>query len=257
MEKGLAATRPAAKQKALEVILLYIELDRPDPIVDELIPMLSHKQPKIITATLAALTQIYRNFGCKTVEPKPTLKLLPKVFGHADKNVRTEAQNLTVEFYRWLKDAMKPFFWNDLKPVQQQDLEKLFEKIKEEPPPKQGRWLRSQRPADDAPAPSGADDHGGDDEEAEIDLEPEYETVNVFPGDETKADIAQQKSAGHIPHHLRNPEPLKQRGAQRAANDANPQDDEDANVNSLHRIGSLPRLLREYGVSARGVGRVH
>jgi protein STU2 len=182
VEKGLAATRPAAKQKALEALLLYIELDKPDPVVDELLPILSHKQPKIIAATLSALTAIYHAYGCKTVEPKPTLKLLPKVFGHADKNVRAEAQNLTVELYRWLKDAMKPLFWNDLKPVQQGDLDKLFEKVKDEPPPKQERLLRSQQ-AIEASAPSGGVDAGDGqvfEDEPEIDLEPEYEAVNVL-----------------------------------------------------------------------------
>ena len=181
-EKALPSTRPAAKQKALEALMLYIELDRPDPIIEDLLPSLSHKTPKVITATLSALIAIYHAFGCKTVEPKPVLKLLPKVYGHADKNVRAEAQNLTVEFYRWLKDAMKPLFWNELKPVQQQDLEKLFEKAKEEPPPKQERLLRSQQAA---AAPAGGDtdvvEEQDNNEAAAIDLEPEYEAVDVMP----------------------------------------------------------------------------
>lgn len=182
VEKGLAATRPVAKQKAMEAILLYVELDKPDPVIEELLPILSHKQPKIIAATLTALTQIFHAYGCKTVEPKSTLKMLPKVFGHADKNVRAEAQNLTVEFYRWLKDAMKPLFWNDLKPVQQQDLEKLFEKVQNEPPPRQERLLRSQQAIEES-APVASAEVGGDyyEEDAEIDLEPEFEAVNVFP----------------------------------------------------------------------------
>ncbi|KAF2203976.1 ARM repeat-containing protein [Delitschia confertaspora ATCC 74209] len=182
-EKGLPSTRPAAKEKALEALMLYIELDKPDPVIEELLPILSHKQPKIIAATLDALTKIYHAYGCKTVEPKPVLKVLPKVFGHADKNVRANAQNLTVEFYRWLKDAMKPLFWGDLKPVQQQDLDKLFEKVKDEPPPKQERLLRSQQEAVEAAAATGGgDDFGGDEEEddAAIDLEPEYEAFDAF-----------------------------------------------------------------------------
>lgn len=181
-EKGLPSTRPAAKQKALEALLLYIETDRPDPVIEDLLPILSHKQPKVIAATLDALTQIYHAFGCKTVEPKPVLKLLPKVYGHADKNVRAKAQELTVELYRWLKDAMKPLFWNDLKPVQQQDLDKLFDKVKDEPPPKQERLLRSQQAAKEATvaAPGGNDDVDGEEEDAAIDLEPEFEAVDVF-----------------------------------------------------------------------------
>ncbi|KAJ9635075.1 hypothetical protein H2199_008561 [Coniosporium tulheliwenetii] len=185
VEKGLTG-RPAAKQKALEALLLYIELDKADPVIEELLPILSHKQPKIIAATLNALTSIYNAYGCKTVEPKPVLKVLPKVFGHADKNVRAEAQALTVEFYRWLKEGMKPLFWNDLKPVQQQDLEKLFEKMKDEPAPKQQRLLRSQQAVQESAAPSaggGADADGGaeDEEDAGIDLEPEFMAVDVMP----------------------------------------------------------------------------
>ncbi|CAI4219734.1 unnamed protein product [Parascedosporium putredinis] len=99
-EKALASTRAAIKTSAVEALLLYIELDSPTPIVEDLLPGLSHKVPKTIAATLAALTAIFHNYGCKVVDPKPVLKLLPKVFGHADKNVRAEATNLAVEFYR-------------------------------------------------------------------------------------------------------------------------------------------------------------
>ncbi|KAF2690294.1 ARM repeat-containing protein [Lentithecium fluviatile CBS 122367] len=181
-EKGLPSTRPAAKQNALEALMLYVETDKPDPVIEELLPILSHKQPKVIAATLDALTQIYHAYGCKTIEPKPVLKLLPKVYGHADKNVRAKAQELTVEFYRWLKEAMKPLFWGDLKPVQQQDLDKLFEKVKDEPPPKQERLLRSQQAAKEAAAaaPGQDEEYVEDEEEAAIDLEPEFEAVDVM-----------------------------------------------------------------------------
>jgi hypothetical protein len=166
----------------LEALLLYIEMDKADPIIEELLPMLSHKQPKIIAATLAALNQIYHAYGCKTVEPKPVLKMLPKMYGHADKNVRAEASNLTVELYRWLKEAMKPLFWNDLKPVQQTDLEKLFEKVKDEPAPKQERLLKSQQAILDAAPIGEAEEEVFEEEEEEvaIDLEPEYEAVDVL-----------------------------------------------------------------------------
>lgn len=164
VEKGLASTRAATKASSLEAILLYIELDTPAPIIDDLLPALSNKQPKIIAATLAALTATYHSYGCKTVDPKPVLKLLPKVFGHADKNVRAEATNLAVEFYRWLREAMKPMFWNDLKPTQQTEMEAQFEKIKSEPAPKQERYLRSQQAAMARAPPPGA---GGAEEEEE------------------------------------------------------------------------------------------
>ena len=146
VEKGLTG-RPAAKQAAQESLLFLIELDKADPMVEELLPYLSNKQPKLIVAALSALTGVYHAYGCKTVEPKPVIKQLPKIYGHADKNVRAEGQNLTVELYRWLREAMKPLFWNDLKDVQQKDLEKLFEPVQSEPTPKPERLLRSQQAA--------------------------------------------------------------------------------------------------------------
>ncbi|KAI1204512.1 armadillo-type protein [Annulohypoxylon truncatum] len=174
VEKGLVSTRPATKASSVEALLLLIELDVAGPIVEDILPAISAKQPKVIAAALAALTTIFHNYGCKIADPKPVLKILPKAFGHADKNVRAEATNLAVEFYRWLRDAMKPMFWGDLKSTQQSDLEAQFEKIKAEPPPKQERLLRSQQAAMARAPPPGAegedvDEDDGADEPAEVD----------------------------------------------------------------------------------------
>ncbi|KAJ5544591.1 Armadillo-like helical [Penicillium sp. DV-2018c] len=179
-EKGLVSTRPAAKASAVEALLLCVELDKSDPVIEELLPTLSHKVPKVVAASLAAFTAIYHNFGCKIVDPKQTLKALPKVFGHADKNVRAEAQNLAVELYRWLREAIKPLFWADLKPVQQADLEKLFETVKQDPTPKQERFTRAQQDAmaaaSAAPAAERDVDQGGE----EFEEEEEAEVVDAF-----------------------------------------------------------------------------
>ncbi len=169
VEKGLISTRPATKAASLEALLLLIELDAAAPVVEDILPAISAKLPKVIAAALAALTAIFHNYGCKIADPKPVLKILPKAFGHADKNVRAEATNLAVEFYRWLRDAMKPMFWGDLKPTQQTDLEAQFEKIKAEPTPKQERLLRSQQEAMARAPPPGAasEDPYEDDDPAE------------------------------------------------------------------------------------------
>ena len=190
-EKGLPSTRAATKQSSLEALMLYIELDKADPIIEELLTHLANKQPKIVAATLSAITAMCHAYGVKLIDPKPILKALPKVFGHADKNVRAEATNLVVEMYRWLREAMKPLFWNDLKPVQQQDLEKLFEGTKQEPPPKQERLLKSQQAAVEAAAASGGldDGMGGEDAEdepqevEEIDLTEPVDILSKVPKD--------------------------------------------------------------------------
>ncbi|KAJ5374620.1 Protein of unknown function DUF3759 [Penicillium concentricum] len=179
-EKGLPSTRPAGKASAQEALLLCVELDKADPVIEELLPILSHKVPKVIAATLAALTLIYHNFGCKIVDPKQTLKALTKVFGHADKNVRAEAQNLTVELYRWLREAIKPLFWADLKPVQQGDLEKLFEAVKQDPTPKQERFTRVQQDAMAAASAAPAGEDGVEPAGDEFDEEEDVVVVDAF-----------------------------------------------------------------------------
>ncbi|KAK3299576.1 armadillo-type protein [Chaetomium fimeti] len=190
-EKCLSSTRGATKASALEALLLFIEVDVPGPVIEEILPVLSSKQPKVIAAALASLTQIYHNYGCKTADPKPVLKILPKAFGHADKNVRAEATNLAVEFYRWLRDAMKPMFWNDLKPTQQTDLEAQFEKVKADGMPKQERLLRSQQAEKERAPAGGADDEyeedGGEVEEAgevdAFDLAEPQDVISKIPKD--------------------------------------------------------------------------
>ncbi|GAO13445.1 hypothetical protein UVI_02014460 [Ustilaginoidea virens] len=188
VEKCLSSTRAATKQNAQEALLLYIELDVAGPVVEDVLPGLSNKVPKNVAATLNALAAIIHNYGCKVVDPKPVLKALPKVFGAADKNVRAEATNLAVELYRWLREAMKPMFWGDLKPTQQADLEAQFEKVKAEPPPKQERLLRSQQAAADSATAGGDEYDNGEaegDEPAELDAfslaEPQDITKNVPP----------------------------------------------------------------------------
>ncbi|KAL7943949.1 ARM repeat-containing protein [Trichoderma barbatum] len=175
VEKCLSSTRPAIKQNSLEALLLYIELDTAAPVIEEVLPGLGNKVPKNVAATLNALTQIVHNYGCKIVDPKPILKALPKAFGAADKNVRAEATGLAVELYRWLREAMKPMFWGDLKPTQQTDLEAQFEKVKAEGTPKQERLLRSQQEA--AEAGGGGGEEG---EEGEEEAEEEPAEIDAF-----------------------------------------------------------------------------
>ena len=79
---------------------------------------------------------------------------------------------------------MKPLFWNDLKPVQQTDLEKLFEKVKDEPPPKPERLLKSQQAVQAAAPPTSSNvetEGDGDEVEEEGAFEPETMAVDAFP----------------------------------------------------------------------------
>jgi hypothetical protein len=108
-----------------------------------LIPGLSAKLPKLVAATTAALKEIYRQFGARTISPKPVLKQLPKLFGHSDKTVRAEATTFVVVLYTWLGDAIRPSL-SELKPVQLKELDEAFAAVV---PGKvtQERFLRSQK----------------------------------------------------------------------------------------------------------------
>lgn len=184
-EKGLPSTRAATKTKSLEALMLYVELDTSGPVIEDLLPVLGNKQPKVIAATAFAITAIVRAYGCKVVDPKSILKQLPKLFGHADKNVRAESQALALELYRWLRDGMKPTFWNDLKPVQQKELDEQFDRIKTEPAPKQERLLRSQqaqqaaRAADGNEGETAQEEEGPDESIVEVDAFDLMEPVDV------------------------------------------------------------------------------
>ncbi|KAK6332720.1 Microtubule-associated protein, microtubule dynamics during spindle orientation [Orbilia brochopaga] len=178
VEKGLVSSKASTKLKSVDVLLLHIELDTPSPVVDELLPFLSHKMPKVVAATTNALCTIYREFGTKTVDPKPVLKQLPKLFAHGDKNVRAEAANLTIELYKWLKDGIKPIFFNELKPVQQKELDEAFEKVKGDTP-KQSRLLRSQQAALAELSDAGNGDEGEGEGEGEPDAFDLFEPVDI------------------------------------------------------------------------------
>lgn len=60
---------------------------------------------------------LIRGFGPQTLNPKPILKAIPKIFAHADNSVRAEGFKLVVELRRWLGVAIDPFL-SELKPVQ-------------------------------------------------------------------------------------------------------------------------------------------
>ncbi|KAG7693397.1 hypothetical protein KL930_003999 [Ogataea haglerorum] len=142
-EKGLGSTRPGTKQKSINALLWYIELDVPDPVIESLLPALSAKLPKLVAGVVAALNEIYSNFGCKVCPPKLVLDVIPQLFAHADKNVRAETTILSITLRSYMGTAFDTIIFEKLKPIQQKDLAKAFEKIEGTPTPK--RFLRSHQ----------------------------------------------------------------------------------------------------------------
>lgn len=73
----------------------------------------------------------HRTFGTGVTPPAPVLKALPKIFSHADKNVRAEGTQLTHALYQYIGPAIDPWL-AELKPVQVKELQEAFEGMEKE-----------------------------------------------------------------------------------------------------------------------------
>ncbi|XP_071485290.1 cytoskeleton-associated protein 5-like [Diadema antillarum] len=163
--KCLNSSRTKTKEKGMEILMVYIELEKQEQVTEELLKGLTNKQPKIVAACLEVLASAVREFGSKVITLKPVVKSVPKILEHSDKNVREKAKLLAIELYRWIGAAIKPSLQN-IKPVQLKELEEEFEKLPTKPP-KQTRFLKSQQ---DLKAKAMAQDDDDDEEdEDEVD----------------------------------------------------------------------------------------
>ncbi|KAJ3270590.1 Cytoskeleton associated protein 5 [Terramyces sp. JEL0728] len=140
----LASTRQTTKQTAQEIIMLNIEKSDPATVLEILVEAFGHKTPRNVASAVNCLVLIINNFGVPSIQIKPVLGKLSFLFDHKDKNVRAEATAMTVEIFKWIKNAIMPSL-QELKPVQLKDLETLFEQNRDTVPAKQ-RYLSNEKP---------------------------------------------------------------------------------------------------------------
>jgi hypothetical protein len=72
-----------------------------------------------------------RLFGTQVTPPTPILKVLPKIFGHSDKSVRSEGSSLAHALYQYLGPGIEPWL-ADLKPVQVKELKEVWDGMEKE-----------------------------------------------------------------------------------------------------------------------------
>lgn len=162
LAKSILQTRPRIKELNQEIILMYIELEKQQLVCEELVGNFENKSPKIAVGCLLYAREALRQFGPRIVKVGPIIKLLPVLLEHKDKNVREETRLLTIEIYRWIKDAMKPQISN-LKPVILNELEEEFSKVKDEKA-SPTRFIRSEQAQVHQPtAEAGTDENATDD----------------------------------------------------------------------------------------------
>lgn len=100
--KCIAAQKAKTKDLAVQVALMFIEIDKQDNVIEELIKGMEHKNPKIVAACTACITQSLKEFGNKVIGIKPLIKHIPVLLSDRDKGVRSEGKILTVEMYRYV-----------------------------------------------------------------------------------------------------------------------------------------------------------
>lgn len=143
VEKGLLSSKTTTKSKALECIIQLIYIDHPDPIIDELLSLLHHKNARTIAAVVSCLFELVHQFGIPPIPCKGILKELSLLFSHTDKQIRSETQKLAIECHKWLGSSLILPFLKDLKPIQLKELSEIFDSQLNEPKPIPMKTLKS------------------------------------------------------------------------------------------------------------------
>ncbi|XP_062564824.1 protein mini spindles isoform X3 [Armigeres subalbatus] len=167
--KCIGAPRAKTKDLAGQITLMYIEIEKQDIVLEELLKGTEQKNPKIVAACVVSITQALREFGNKVISIKPIVKKLPTLLSDRDKAVRDESKSLTIEIYRWIGAAFKSQIAS-LPAVLLAELETEFEKVSGDKAIPT-RYLRSQQErqmlAAVAASSSGDVEDVGDDNEAD------------------------------------------------------------------------------------------
>lgn len=100
VNKCFSAPKAKIKDLAFQISLMYVEIEKQDATVEELVKGFEAKNPKIVAASISVITQALREFGSKVISIKPFIKKIPVLLSDRDKNVREETKLLTVEIYR-------------------------------------------------------------------------------------------------------------------------------------------------------------
>lgn len=159
--KCLGAPKAKTKDLGVQIALMYVEIEKHDAVIEELIKGFDQKNPKIVSACVSTVLLALREFGVKVINIKPLIKKIPALLSDRDKSVRDEAKQLTVEIFRWIGPVFKTQILS-VPQVTLNELETEFEKVKGDKAIAI-RYLRSQQEKQVLEAVAGEDtgDVGG------------------------------------------------------------------------------------------------
>ncbi|XP_050293470.1 protein mini spindles isoform X2 [Anthonomus grandis grandis] len=179
--KCIAAPKTKTRELALQVILMYVEIEKYEAVQEELMKGTEQKNPKIVAACIQALTTSLRYFGVKIISPKLMIKRIGVLLSDRDKNVRDEAKSMVVELYKWMGPGLRNHLQSaNLQPIQLTELETEFSKV-EGQKVSPSRYIRSQQKKQETLAAqaqeTNEEDDEVDDDSAPPELDP-YELAN-------------------------------------------------------------------------------
>ncbi|VVD05630.1 unnamed protein product, partial [Leptidea sinapis] len=162
VSKCIAAPKTKTKDLALQITLMYVEIEKHEIVEEELLKGMEQKNPKVVAACVVALNTALKQFGNKVITIKPMVKKISVLLADRDKTVRDEMKALVVEMHRWIGPAIEPHIAS-LQAVVQQELREAFAGIGGSAHPT--RYLRSQQHrVRDAPVSDAVDGDGEDDD---------------------------------------------------------------------------------------------
>lgn len=176
--KCMGAPKAKTKDLAVQITLMYVEIEKHDFVLEELLKGTEQKNPKIVASCVSTMTQALREFGTKVITVKPIVKKLQVLLSDRDKAVRDESKSLTVEMYRWIGPAFKTQIAS-LPQVLLTELEAEFVKVK----PNSAvptRYLRSQQSKQAAIAAAAGGDENDVEGEEEQENAPEIDPLDLI-----------------------------------------------------------------------------
>jgi cytoskeleton-associated protein 5 len=151
--------RASTLQKGKTLMLKMFEVEDATACTTFLLTKLADKKPKIPPTCLDVLKEGIEMFGIKAFPVKDIIKALPAVFNGSNSAARDSAMALTVEIYRWIKQAPLQAMLDGLRTAQKSDFEKFIGEKSDEfasRPTAPTVYLRKERPAPGSAAAEAA-----------------------------------------------------------------------------------------------------
>lgn len=98
--KCMAASKAKTRELAVQIILMYVEIEKHEAVQEELMKGMDIKNPKVVAACVSTTTLALREFGPKVINVKKLIKKMHTLLTDRDKNVRDETKAMVIEIYR-------------------------------------------------------------------------------------------------------------------------------------------------------------